>query len=158
MASHHADRTLLLVRGHSVTDDKCVALSSFMGAGGDIVAHVGGELRGGQSAPADAQFASALATDFELQVTVSLPSSGDQLTFWKRRPPARVDGSDVQPAACGVLDVRLELVDMEAPDWAGPPRPQEGPFKPEIGGRSIHPTMSREAMRQQFEASLPDDF
>ena len=34
----------------------------------------------------------------------------------------------------------------------------EGPFKPEIGSRSIRPTMSLEAMRKEFEDSLPDEF
>ena len=58
-----------------------------------------------------------------------LPGGNDQLTFWSRKQPAA-------SSAYGVLDVRLELVDLEGPDWAAPPDPkaaQRGPFTPEIG-------------------------
>ena len=163
MAAHHADRVLLLVRGHKALDESA-ALTAFMDAGGDMVAHVGS--LDGQCADAnDVRFATMLAQAFERHVTVVLPSGNDRLTFWKRRatappPSAASSGGEPPPpvSACGVLDVRLELVDMEAPEWANPPKPQEGPFRPEIGGRSVQPTMSREEMRQQFEASLPEGF
>ena len=164
MASHHTDRTLLLVRGLKNPADSCTALAAFVEAGGTTVAHVGGELGGPSSTSADAEFSAMLAEGcFERNVTVALASSSVQLTFWQRRlplPAAIAVGDMPPPTACGVLDVRLELVDMEAPEWANPPpaKPVEGPFKPEIGGRSIRPTMSREEMRKQFEASLPDGF
>ena len=59
-----------------------------------------------------------------------------------------------------MLDVRLELVDLEAPNWAEAPKPVgmprgDGPAMSVVdGGRTIRPTMDRAA----FEASLPDDF
>ena len=162
MASHHTDRTLLLVRGVDPAD-QCTALTAFVEAGGTVVAHVGRKtaLDRQRTSGAEMQLATMLADGFELQVTVDLPSSGDRLTFWqKASPPAAHSGAADLPAPtkCGVLDVRLELVDMEAPDWANPPKPPSGPFQPEIGGRTIRPTMSAEAMRAEFEASLPDGF
>ncbi len=146
MAAHHADRTLLLVRGAKQLDE-CEAINAFMQAGGRLVAHVG-ELQ----VPALASFAALLAAAFEKQVTVALPS--DQLTIWQRKPAPAAAGA----ASCGVLDVRLELVDMEAPEWANPPKEPPKPFEPVIGGRTVQPTMSREAMQKAFEDSLPDGF
>ena len=104
-------------------------------------------------APDLASFTALLLDAFEKQVTVSLPA-GDRLTIWKRKQPA-ASGS---ATAYRVLDVRLELVDMEAPDWANPPKDPPKPFEPVIGGRTVKPTMSREAMRKAFEESLPDGF
>ena len=147
MAAHHTDRTLLLVRGGKKLDER-EALNAFTKAGGKLMAHVG-DLH----APDLASFTALLVDAFEKQVTVSLPA-GDRLTIWKRKQPA-ASGS---ATAYRVLDVRLELVDMEAPDWANPPKDPPKPFEPVIGGRTVKPTMSREAMRKAFEESLPDGF
>jgi pimeloyl-ACP methyl ester carboxylesterase len=117
-------------------------------AGGKLMAHVG-DLH----APDLASFTTLLFDAFEKQVTVALPG-GDRLTIWKRKQPA-ASGS---ATGYGVLDVRLELVDMEAPDWANPPKDPPKPFEPVIGGRTVKPTMSREAMRKAFEERLPDGF
>ena len=61
--------------------------------------------------------------------------SNDELTFWMRRPQR-----GAMPAA-PTLEVRLELVDLEAPDWAAAPAStndeQQRSIKPEIGGRTI---------------------
>ena len=160
MASQHADRTLLLVRGAEGIDF-VAALQAFVKAGGSVLAYAGrlalpaaqSEFAADGAGSATAPFETLLTSQFELHVTVTLPGlNGDLLTFWRRKPPISTGAS-----ACGVLDVRLELVDMEAPDWAAAPKPPaaRGPeMTVENGGRTIRPTMDRAA----FEAALPDDF
>ena len=154
MAAQHADRTLLLVRG-SKNLDLCVALDTFLAAGGSTVAYVGAfaaaaERNGERCDGLFERFKAALQASFDRNVTVALPGSNkDLLTIWRRK----LTGAQ----QCGVLDVRLELVDMEAPDWAAAPKPpgSQGPeMVLENGGRTIRPAMDRAA----FEAALPDDF
>ena len=121
---HASDHTLLLVRGGA--HDELAALQSYANAGGGMVAHVGSL---DVAASGSSGFAAELTGGFERHVSVVLPGGNDQLTFWSRKQPAA-------SSAYGVLDVRLELVDLEGPDWAAPPDPkaaQRGPFTPEIG-------------------------
>lgn len=171
-ASQHTDRTLLLVRGAQQLDDSA-ALEAFSRAGGSLVAHVGllpvgkdaatcsgsgsGSASAGSGESGHDSFARELVQAFERQLTVILPGPlGDRLTVWKKKAPPAPAGQ----TECGVLDVRLELVDLEAPDWAEAPKPAgmahgNGPAMSVVdSGRTIKPTMDRAA----FEASLPDDF
>jgi hypothetical protein len=99
-------------------------LNAYSAAGGATVAHVG--------AIGDA-LAAALSSTYERHVSVTL--SDDTLTFWVLRKAQHSAAAQT----FGVLDVRLELVDLEAPEWAAAPAPASGsgPFTPEIGGRTI---------------------
>lgn len=123
-ADSHA---LLLVHAPLQMLDELAALKAYTTAGGRTLAYVGA-LCG--------EFSAMLAETFERQITVSL-SNDERLTFWMRRPPRGAAGA----AAFPTLEVRLELVDMEAPDWAAAPAPaadgQPSNIKPEIGGRKI---------------------
>ena len=135
VVAHAEDHTLLLVRGALDLDEEA-ALLAYSEAGGNVVAYVG---RPGMET-SGSKFATALTRSRERSLSVLLPC-GDRLTFWSRKPALAptADGTSA-PAAptCGVLDVRLELVDLEAPEWAAPPTPNEGPFKPEIGSRTLN--------------------
>ena len=103
-ASLHPQSTLLMVRPSEDAD----ALQAFADGGGSVVAHAG-ELAVGSC------FARKLSDEFERQVTVVLAaSSRDELTIWQKRSSQSTNA---------VLDVRLELVDLEAPDWAAPRQP-----------------------------------
>ena len=137
-AALHSDHTLLIVRDHSAQLNEAAALEAFVDAGGKMVAYVGV-----LASTADPSFAATLTASFEQQVAVALPGGADQLTCWSKRaspPPAGVAAA----STTGILDVRLELVDMEAPEWAAaqanqtPPGGQ-GPFTPEIGSRTLNP-------------------
>ena len=118
----HADHTLLCVRGHAAVDHELQAISSYIAVGGTTVAYAG---------VPDASVARALESSYERVVTVQLPAAIDQLSFWRRAP------SGAAAPTYGVLDVRLELVDLETPEWAAAPAPVEQPFTPVIGSRSI---------------------
>jgi hypothetical protein len=137
VASEHPDHTLLLVRGARHLD-RLLALEAYHQAGGRVVALVADE----EFVVGDLEFSAALLCDFERQITVVLPGS-DRLYFWVKRPPPPAAGSSAPAKTYGVLDVKLELVDLEAPDWAaatanGPDAPQTGgPFVPQVGGRTI---------------------
>lgn len=143
-SAQHCDHTLLLV---SLDEQEALStLRAYMTAGGSMVAHVGVTPSSIQQA-GDDTFAAALADTFERHVSVTLPGVSDHLSFWRKRPSPPPAGAP----SFGVLDVRLELVDLEAPDWAAPP---PGPGEaagsaaaaeaaalglvPEIGGRTIH--------------------
>uniref|UniRef100_A0A7S2FX02 Uncharacterized protein n=1 Tax=Haptolina brevifila TaxID=156173 RepID=A0A7S2FX02_9EUKA len=85
-------------------------------------------------------FEEALRGAYELEVTVQLPNwptCTDQLTVWRRRKgtegEATLDpmGSPQKAAAIhpAIQDVRLEIVDLEAPRWAAP-EPEGKPMMP----------------------------
>lgn len=139
MASRHAeDHTLLLVRG-AANCDEAQALQAFVDAGGTKVAYVG-------SPSVDSPFAVALHHAFVREVCVVLPGGADELTCWSLRPQPSSSGDGASNATtCGILDVRLELVDLEAPEWAAASAAPgnassagvDAPFMPEIGGRTL---------------------
>ena len=120
-ASLHTDHTLLLIR----PSDCIQALRHFLQAGGHQVAHVG------CLCPAS-DFATLLESKLEKQVTVLLPAASEALTIWQKRQPTQAG-----QATTGVLDVRLELCDLEAPDWAAPPSTANGSVRPATGNSAI---------------------
>ena len=128
------DHLLLLV------EPRCdEVLEQFMDAGGSLVALVGGE----------SDVPQALSVGFSRQLTVELREH--LLSVWQRVDPA---------ALHGMLDVRLELVDMEAPEWASqqvnpasasvPSGTVKAPFEPTIGSRTIRPPPSAEFDWENF--------
>lgn len=154
---HAPTHTLLLVGRDDVE-----ALRAFADAGGSLVAHVGALP---SCVLALSEFASTVALLFERMVSVALPADAtppQQLTIWKRRAAPASAGQQQY----GVLDVRLELVDMEAPEWArqqqqqptaaaaaAPPVQPPGAPHVSVSGNKI--TFSS---RKEFEDALPEGF
>lgn len=130
-AEHASSHTLLVISPHATTAAAAAAgaageqpawdaaaLASFVGAGGTAVAHVG-ELDLPVTAldglgTTSRAFRTELRDKFEKQVSVSLPNwpaAQDELTIWRKKPAGAAAGAPV-------LDVKLELVDLEGPEWA----------------------------------------